>query len=76
MAYRCDGCDKKRLYSRKVAHKPGVAGGQWKKRAPSTHKISLPNLHAYKGQRLCTKCLRRAKKLAPVVRTSQKTSQE
>ena len=84
MAYRCDRCDKKRLFSLNVAHKPGVAGGQWKKRAPRTRKISLPNLHAYNGflngikgkWRLCTKCLRRVKKLAPKIETPKKTVQK
>ena len=72
MAYRCDWCHKGRLITKQNRHKKGVAGGQWKHRAPKTRKISLPNLHAYNGVfngvkgkwRLCTKCLRRVKKQA------------
>ena len=58
------------MVGRSSRHKRGVAGGQWKKRAPKTRKIFLPNLHAYKGElegkagrwKLCTKCLRKTKK--------------
>lgn len=70
MSYRCDRCGKGRLIGRNIRHKKGVAGGQWKKRAPKTRKISLPNLQAFKGVlngkkgkwRLCTKCLKMVKK--------------
>ena len=56
-------------------HHPGVAGGRWKKRAPSTQKIFKPNLHnarvligsMYQKMRLCTKCLRRAKEAMKIV---------
>lgn len=70
MAYRCDRCGKERLIGRQQRHKRGVAGGKWKRRAPKTRKISLPNLQSFKGilngkkgkWRLCTKCLKVVKK--------------
>jgi ribosomal protein L28 len=66
MAYRCDLCGKGSQASRLQTHKPGVAGGQWKKRAPEKNRRSLPNLHIYRGYllgdvgkwTLCTKCQR------------------
>jgi len=66
MSYRCDLCDKGKIYGETHTHKPGVAGGQWKKKAPRKQKISLPNLHNFNGYfmgtkakwRFCTKCLR------------------
>lgn len=41
-------------------HKKGSsgAGGTWALRAPIHKRIQHPNLHNYKGMRLCTKCLR------------------
>ena len=76
MAYRCDRCGKRRLVGRRQRHKKGVAGGKWKHRAPKTVKISLPNLHSFKGVlngqkgkwRLCTKCLRIVKKKQQIKR--------
>lgn len=70
MAYRCDRCGKGKIVFKRGRHHRGVAGGRWKHRAPKTTKISLPNLHIYNGVlngkkgkwRLCTKCLRIAKK--------------
>ena len=69
MAYRCDKCGKRKVYSSSQKHKKGVAGGKWKHRAPKTPRINLPNLHSFNGYldnvkgkwKLCTKCLRRAK---------------
>ena len=62
MAYACDLCGKTALYGRQGRHHKGVAGGKWKKRAPKTRKVFLPNLHWAKiagvRLRLCTKCLR------------------
>ncbi len=56
----CDNCTKginKQAYSR---HKKGSsgAGGTWALRAPIHQKTQKPNLHAFKGLKLCTKCLR------------------
>lgn len=62
MAYVCDVCGKTAVYGRQGRHHKGVAGGKWKKRAPKTLKVFLPNLHYAKinglRMRLCTKCLR------------------
>ena len=70
----CDNCAKginKQAYSR---HKKGSsgAGGTWALRAPIHQKIQKPNLHAYKGLKLCTKCLR-ALKAALKPQTSEQT---
>jgi ribosomal protein L28 len=70
MAIRCDLCGKGKIFGLQHRHHRGVAGGQWKKRAQKTAKLSLPNLHSYRGViagekvvwRLCTKCLRLVKK--------------
>lgn len=41
-------------------HKKGSsgAGGVWALRAPIHKRVQKPNLHAYKGEKYCTKCLR------------------
>lgn len=70
MAYICDYCGKGRMVGKQHKHHKGVAGGRWLKRAPKTQKIFLPNLHiahvlingAKTKVKLCTKCLRIAKK--------------
>lgn len=59
MAYACDRCGKGVLIGRQVSHS--------KQRS---RKVSLPNLHTFRGVldgkkgkwRLCTKCLRTVKK--------------
>ncbi len=59
MAYKCDSCGKGILVGRNVSHAKN-----------RTRRISLPNLHPFKGKLkgkegkwlLCTKCLRKAKK--------------
>jgi len=59
MAYACDRCGKGALIGRHVSRSKN-----------RTRKISLPNLHPFKGVfngkkgrwRLCTKCLRTVKK--------------
>lgn len=61
---RCDLCQKG---TRKIAfsrHKKGSsgAGGTWALRAPISKKTQKPNLHAFQGMKLCTKCLREIKK--------------
>lgn len=45
MAMICDICGKHGSMGRQHTHKPGVAGGQWKKRAPHTSRHFAPNLH-------------------------------
>ncbi len=56
----CNLCEKsthKIAYSR---HKKGSsgAGGNWALRAPIHKRLQRPNLHTFKGMKLCTKCLR------------------
>ena len=58
------------MYGHHITHHRGVAGGRWKRKAPKTPKISLPNLHTAwmieNGKRVkrrfCTSCLRMVKK--------------
>jgi len=72
MAIRCDLCGKGKVFGLSHRHHRGVAGGQWKKRAPKTAKLNLPNLHTYRGSiagikgvwHLCTKCQRLIKQEA------------
>ncbi len=66
----CYHCEKGALYGRSHTHHRGVAGGRWKKRAPKTQRIFLPNLQNVtivedseeKRIKLCNKCLKRVKK--------------
>lgn len=58
---RCFLCGKGRVISTIGKHRRGVAGGQWKKKAPKSRKIFKPNLHKFQGKMYCTKCLRRVK---------------
>lgn len=66
----CYHCEKGALYGRSHTHHRGVAGGRWKKRAPKTQRIFLPNLQVKmimeegkeKRVKLCNKCLKRVKK--------------
>jgi len=59
MAHKCDSCGKGILVGKNVSHAKN-----------RTRKVSLPNLHPFKGKLkgqegkflLCTKCLRKAKK--------------
>jgi large subunit ribosomal protein L28 len=69
MAYHCQLCDKKTHTGRSHTHKPGVAGGQWKKRAPKTYRTFAPNLHwvtlpmngVMTRVKACAKCIKRVK---------------
>lgn len=69
MAYRCDICDKKSSWGGQHTHHAGVAGGQWKKRAPRTARRIRPNLHwvslPFDGvltrMHACAKCIKRVK---------------
>jgi ribosomal protein L28 len=69
MAYQCELCDKKTHAGRSHTHHPGVAGGQWKKRAQKTPREFAPNLHqvtiSIKGVmtrvRACSKCIKRVR---------------
>lgn len=56
----CALCGKgknKIAYSR---HKKGSsgAGGNWALRAPIHKRFQKPNLHIYKGEKFCSKCLK------------------
>ncbi len=65
MAYRCDICGKGVLIGRNVSHS-----------RQRTRKLSLPNLHSFRGilngkkgkWKLCTKCLRRVKKEIKIIK--------
>ncbi|MDO8451353.1 MAG: L28 family ribosomal protein [bacterium] len=69
MAYQCELCLKKTHAGRQHTHHAGVAGGQWKKRAPVTLRSFAPNLHyatisiggVFQRVRACTKCIKRVK---------------
>ncbi|MEK7587538.1 MAG: L28 family ribosomal protein [Patescibacteria group bacterium] len=69
MAYVCEICEKKSYRGRQHTHHTGVAGGQWKKRAPVTKRRFMPNLHwatmsfggVVRRVRACAKCIKRAK---------------
>lgn len=48
--FKCDNCGKGVMYGHNVSHAKN-----------RTRKIFKPNLHNFKGMRLCTKCLRKVK---------------
>ena len=82
MAYQCDLCKKRIVFSTQQRHKKGVAGGRWKKRAPRSRKISKPNLQIFRGilngkkgkWKLCVKCLKTIKKKKEKTKDSSKKS--
>lgn len=69
MAYQCELCSKKSYSGRQHTHHAGVAGGQWKKRAPTTDRRFRPNLHwatlpingVLTRVHACTKCIKRVR---------------
>ncbi|MEK7129971.1 MAG: L28 family ribosomal protein [Patescibacteria group bacterium] len=69
MAYQCEICEKKSHAGRQHTHHAGVAGGQWKKRAPKTGRMFRPNLHwvtmpidgMVRRVKACAKCIKRIK---------------
>ncbi len=69
MAYTCELCGKKSYVGRQHTHHAGVAGGQWKKRAPVTLRSFKPNLQwvtlsldgVMTRVKACAKCIKRAK---------------
>ncbi len=67
---RCFLCGKGRQYGVSRTHRRGVAGGQWKKKAPKTRKIFKPNLQKFQGKMYCIKCLRKVKKEAAKISVS------
>jgi len=56
----CLRCGKGKTISAYSRHKKGSsgAGGTWALRAPIHQRTQKPNLHLYKGDKYCTKCLR------------------
>ena len=56
----CSRCNKGKTIVSYSRHKKGSsgAGGTWALRAPIHSRIQKPNLHVYKGEKYCTKCLR------------------
>jgi hypothetical protein len=63
MSVKCFLCGKGSLIARTGRHHPGVAGGQWKKRAQKKATLKRPNLQNYHGRRYCITCLRQVKAL-------------
>lgn len=64
----CSRCGKGKNTVNFSRHKKGSsgAGGTWALRAPIHKRFQRPNLHIFKGQKYCTKCLRTVKKNLPV----------
>lgn len=61
----CITCGKQpnmRSWSRHQKGSSG-AGGTWALRAQISKKLQRPNLHSFKGNKYCTKCLRAVKTL-------------
>ncbi len=60
----CSRCGKGKNIVSFSRHKKGSsgAGGTWALRAPIHKRVQRPNLHVFKGQKYCTKCLRATKK--------------
>lgn len=62
--FKCANCGKGVMYGHNVSHAKN-----------RTRKIFKPNLHNFKGMRLCTKCLRKIKsQIKPSVSVSQPVS--
>lgn len=64
----CVRCGKGKNIVSMSRHKKGSsgAGGVWALRAPIYKRAQKPNLHVFKGNRYCTKCLRIVKKLTQI----------
>jgi ribosomal protein L28 len=75
---RCFLCGKGKTFGISKTHHRGVAGGQWKKKAPKTKRTFSPNLHKFQGKLYCTKCLRAVKgvKSPKSKRTAKKASEK
>ncbi|MBI2021403.1 hypothetical protein HYS93_00800 [Candidatus Daviesbacteria bacterium] len=59
----CSRCGKKPNKIAFSRHQKGSSGAsEWPLRAQITKHIQRPNLHIFKGQKYCTKCLRIVKK--------------
>ena len=56
----CARCHKGKNIQAYSRHKKGSSGasGTWALRAPIHSRTQKPNLHAFKGEKYCTQCLR------------------
>jgi len=58
----CINCGKKPVKVSYSRHQKGSSGAsEWPLRAQISKHLQKPNLHVFKGDRYCTKCLRLAK---------------
>jgi hypothetical protein len=58
----CISCGKKSVIRTWSRHQKGSSGAsEWPLRAQISKKPQHPNLHTFKGNKYCTKCLRKAK---------------
>jgi hypothetical protein len=59
----CVSCGKQTILRSWSRHQPGSSGhgGKWNLKAQISKKLQSPNLHTFKGQKYCTKCLRLVK---------------
>ena len=69
----CSRCSKGKNTVSFSRHKKGSsgAGGTWAFRAPIHKRIQKANLHIFKGEKYCTKCLRVVKK--PFIKPTEVT---
>ncbi len=60
----CSRCGKKPVQVSFSRHQKGSSGhgGAWNLKAPIVKHTQTPNLHLFKGQKYCTKCVRIVKK--------------
>jgi ribosomal protein L28 len=69
MALKCELCGKKSVAGGSHVHHRGVAGGQWKRRAPHTKRSIGVNLHwvsfmingTMSRVHACAKCIKRVR---------------
>lgn len=58
----CRNCGKKANKISWSRHKKGSSGAtEWPLRAQISKRLQKPNLHIFKGNKYCTKCLRKIK---------------
>lgn len=74
MSYICQICGKSTSVGISQSHGRGIAGRRWKKRAQATKRTFKPNLQMKtflingenKQMKVCTKCVKAAKKFGKV----------
>jgi large subunit ribosomal protein L28 len=84
MANVCDYCSRGVQYGHTLQHRRGVAGGRWKRKAQKVKRSWKPNLHYARilengilvRRRLCTRCLRRAKKAMEIAKSAKETEEK